>query len=220
MALLTLPSLKKRLGVTDTDDDGDLTDIVTEATYAVTTFLGFDPATVGDTVTANPNGSDVLVIPKAGPTGVFTITAVYEDATQPPTFDSTTLLTAGTDYTQKRAGSPALVRLGRNWPADVRREYNRLAGTYYPSVGSVQITYTVDYSAALAAAKRAALAEALALWNVANGGMGLGAVVSDSMDGASVTINTSLWQQRKGGTPFVSPVAAAMLDPHRLPVLG
>lgn len=216
MPLLTIQSLKKRLGLSDTDDDSDLSDIVAESIAVVNAYLGYDPTGVGVTVALNPNGGRILTIPQVGPNAVATITSVHEDYGTPPTFDATTLLTAGTDYRQEREGGSALVRLNANWPAQVRREEDRLAGTIGPGCGWVQVVYTVSNAAVLAVAKRAALAEALAQWNFTNGGMGLGLVTTDSMDGASVTINTNAVQRKQtSGSPFLSPAVAAMLDPFR-----
>lgn len=215
MALLTVPQLKKRLGLTENDDDADLADIVAGATAAVKAFLGYDPEGTSFDVELNPNGGSLLTLPDAPPSCTVTVTSVYESYGRPPVYDSTTLLTVNLDYRQEREGGSALIRVNANWPAEWRREADRLAGNISQRGGAVRVVYTVSNSLALAAAKRAAMLEALSQWNVTNGGFGLGAVTGESVDGLSETVNTSLLPQRKDAAGLMSPVAAAVLGPFR-----
>lgn len=215
MALLTVASLKSELGITDNDDDADLTAIVAGAAAAVKAYLGYDPETVSITETLNPSGDTLLTLRSAPPHCPVTVTSVWEDTGRPPVWDATTLLVAGDDYTQERPGGSALVRLGRHWPFDAVRGLDRLAATVRPDVGAVRVAYTLDTSLPLAAARRAALLEAMVSWNVTNGGFGLGAVTGESVDGLSTTVNTGLLPQRKDAGGLMSPAAAALLGPFR-----
>lgn len=220
MALLTLAALKKRLSITDTDDDADLSGVVAASIAAVESFLGYDPEVVAVTEYCNPNAGDVILLRNAPPGSPVTITSLWEDWSNPPTFDSTTLLTADTDYQQERTGSAAIRRLNRNWPVQVRREYDRLGRMLSPTTGTVKVTYTLDTANVLAVAKRAALMEAMAQWNYTTGGMGIGLVTSDSMDGASLSINTNVIQSKDTSTLFLSPAPPVLLKSFRKPLIG
>lgn len=215
MALLTVPSLKKRLGITENDDDADLSDIVAGAVAAVKAFLGYDPETTSVVENLNPTGDTLLTLRSAPPFCPVTITSLWEDTSRPPTWDSTTLLEAGIDYAQERPGGSAVVRLGRHWPCDWGRAVDRLGPGVRADIGAVRVAYTLDTSLPVAAAKRAAMLEALAQWSVVNGGYGLGAVTGESVDGLSETVNTGLLPQRKDAMGLMSPVAAAVLGPFR-----
>lgn len=220
-ALLLTPTLKLALSISTTDGDALLDIYVAAAIKRVNTFLGYDPTSTGATVVASPNAGQILTIPRVGPNSTVTVTTVHEDWTNPPTFDATTLLVAGTDYTQQAAGSSTLVRLNANWPAQVRVETDRLGGTLGPLVGTVQIIYTVDYSAVLAEAKLVALFEAMALWNRGTAGFGLGFVTGESVDGLSEKIDMQFGPARKGGNGGFSTAGAAdRLDDYRLPLIG
>lgn len=220
--LLTLAELKAELGITETDRDGRLTRLVTAAGKAVETYLGWSPEVTDYTVYENPNAGRVLLLRDAPPNCPVTITNVWEDWGNPPTFDSTTLLTDGTDYEQERTGGASLIRLTGNWPVQVRRETDRLGKGLYPTTATVKVVFVLDTAAALSAAQGAALAEALVRWNVLTGGMGLGVVSSDGMDGASISIDTKFAQGAKPieQGPLMSPIAARYLKDYRKNPIG
>ncbi len=222
MAILTLQSLKKRLGVTDNDDDADLSDIVAASIALVEAYLGYDPETTAYSDRCAPTGERDLLLPSAPPNCPVTVTTVNVDTAHPPTWAAETLLVADEDYRQERAGGANLVRLNGHWPADWMRGPDRLAATLRSDVGSVRVVYVIDNTNVLAAAKRAALVEALAQYNLVNGGQGIGFVTGETVDGLSETINTSAFQAGRkpnSGNPFVSPAAATWLAPFRkLPI--
>jgi hypothetical protein len=216
--LLSLPLFKSELGISSTDRDARLTQLVSAAAQAVKDYLGWDPETAdfatGHTEYLGPNGGDSVSVRDVGCNVPVTVSAVYLDDSRE--FASDTLLELDTDYMQAKAGSTAIVRLGCNWPYEVRRAPDRLAGTIGADTGTLKVVYTADTTAALSAAQEAALMEALARYNLGTGGRGVGLVTSASMDGASITINTDVISRKKeGAADFISPVVAGMLKNYR-----
>lgn len=217
MALVTGAELTAALGL-DPSQSAAATLVAAASSAAVRAYLGFSPETTTYTDYLSPNGGADLTLTSAPPGCPVTVTTVHEDTER--VFGSDTLLVAGTDYQQIYHGafkSWALRRIGRNWWLDVRRQVNRLAGTIYPSIGTVKAVYAVDTADVLAAAKEAALGEAMARWNLRDGGMGVGLVTSDSMDGASVSVSVNRANGRKTNSAdgFVSPYVSGMIDSWR-----
>jgi hypothetical protein len=224
MALVTRAALKARLGIAsgDTSKDDDLDGIIAAASGLVRSYLGYDPETTGtQTEYLAPLGAEMLTLRKTPPRAGVTLTAVWEATTSdPPVFDNDNLLTSGTDYTQERPGGNGIIRLNRNWLYCPRKMPNRLASVNLPYVGTVKVTYTMDLTDHLAVAKRAALMECMTQARLTYKGGGMGLVTSDGMDGASVSINTSVkgnsGRKANSADGFVSPVVAGMLDAFRL----
>lgn len=223
MALVTLSALKARLGIAsgDTSRDTDLEGIIAAAEGMTRKYLGYDPETTGtQTEYLAPIGAEMLTLRKTPPRAGITLTAVWEATKTPAVFDDGNLLTAGTDYTQERPGGNGIIRLNRNWLYDARRMPSRLAAVFLPETGTVKVTYTMDLTDHLAVAKRAALMECMTQARLTYKGGGMGLVTSDGMDGASVSINTSVkgnsGRKANSADGFVSPVVAGMLDPFRL----
>ncbi len=219
MALVTLTSLKARLGIaaSDTGRDDDLEGVITAAESMVRKYLGWNPEVSGtQTAYLNPDSAETLSL-RTPPNCPVTILTVHEDGDRD--FGADSLLTADEDYAQERAGSPTLIRLNRNWRNSARRMPNRLAAVLLPEIATVKVTYTLDTADALAVAKQACLMECMARANLSYNGMGVGLVTSDSMDGASVTVNTNANPStaKQGLNGFVSPVVAGMLKDFRFP---
>lgn len=220
MALVTLANLKARLGIAsgDTSRDTDLDGIIAAAEGLVRKYIGWNPEISGtQTAYLNPNAAETLSL-RTPPNCPVTVLTVHEDGDRD--FDADSLLTVNEDYAQERAGSPTLIRLNKNWRYTQRRMTNRLAAVLLPEVGTVKVTFTLDTTDALAVAKRACLMECMAQASLTYDGKGIGVVTSDSMDGASVTINTSVkgnsGRKQNSADGFVSPAVAGMLDPFRL----
>lgn len=232
MALVTVAQLKRRLGITGTTCDADLADTIASAVGAVASYLSWDDDLFDDvadttdvsavpvTEFISPLGAELVTLRKAPPRVPVTLTAVWESTGLPPVFDADTLLTAGTDYAQEKEGGSAIVRLNRNWYYSARRMPNRLGAVFLPSTGTVKVTYTLNATRAKAVISSAALFQAMAEWQASYAGMGIGLVTSDSMDGASVSINTDVrgnsGRKANSADGFTSPLVAGMLDPFRL----
>jgi hypothetical protein len=211
MALVTASQLALQLGVSEAN--GNLTRIAAAVSSAVVAYLGWNPETSSYTEYLDGTGGNLLTLDS--PPVPIAVTAVYEDRDK--VFGSDTLLTADDDYSQRKNGTDGLgvlVRLGTTWPYAVRGAVGRLAGTVQHEQGCVKCTYTTTNTDALAAAQQAARIEGAALYNLEVSGAGLGIVTSDSMDGASVSVQGRV---RPGQRPnsrdgFVSPYVAGMLD--------
>ena len=219
MALVTLANLKARLGIAsgDTSRDTDLEGIIAAAEGMTRKYLGWNPEITGtQTAFLNPNAAETLTL-RTPPNCPVTVTAVYQDENRE--FTAETLLTVDEDYIQERPGSSTLIRLNRNWPYSARRMPNRLAGVFLPVIGTVKVTYTLDTTDALAVAKRACLMECMAQASLTYDGKGVGVVTTDSMDGASVTVNTNTkgsgGRKQNSADGFASPLVAGMLDAFR-----
>ncbi len=219
MALVTLANLKARLGIAsgDTSRDTDLEGIIAAAEGMVRKYLDWNPEVTGtQTAYLNPNGAETVVI-RVPPDCPLTILTVHEDEHR--VFGADTLLTVNEDYIQERPGSPVLIRLNRNWPFSVRRMPNRLAAVLLADIGTIKVTYTMDTADALAVSKRACLYECMAQAGVTYDGKGVGVVTTDSMDGASVTVNTNTkgsgGRKQNSADGFASPLVAGMLDAFR-----
>ena len=234
MALVTLSELKSALGIAsgDTSRDTRLTAIIAGVAGPICSYLGWDDDLFDDVVdTADvsavavteylaPLGAEVLTLRKVPPRCPVTLTAVWEATKTPAVFDNDNLLTAGTDYTQERPGGIGIIRLNRNWLYDARRMPNRLAAVFLPETGTVKVTYTLKATKAKATISNAALMECMAQASLTYDGKGIGLVTTDSMDGASVTINTSAkgnsGRKANSADGFASPAVAGMLDSFRM----
>lgn len=219
MALVTLANLKARLGIAsgDTSRDTDLEGIIAASEGMVRKYLQWNPELTGtQTAYLNPLSAETLAL-RVPPNCPVTVLTVNEDDNRD--FDAESLLTADEDYIQERTGSPVLIRLKRNWSFSARRMPSRLAAVLLPEIATVKVTYTLDTTDALAVAKRACLYECMAQAGATYDGKGIGVVTTDSMDGASVTVNTntksSSGRKANSADGFASPLVAGMLDPFR-----
>ena len=215
MALVTRSQIKAKLGIADatTTYDDEIDAIISSATYQIQQYLGYDSEATSYTEYLDGTGGKEVVLDC--PPLPVSVTAVYEDWER--AFGSDTLLTAESDYIQRKNGSVGLgvlVRLPTVWPFQARREVDRLASTVQSAEGVIKVTYTATNTAVLAAAKRAAQLECTAAWN-ASGSFGLGVVTGDNMDGAGVTVSQVQKAQRRADSAdgFVSPLVAPMLSP-------
>jgi hypothetical protein len=212
MALLTAANLALYVGVSESN--GDLTAVAASVDYGIKAYLGWDPEVSNYTEYLDGTGTQEIVLDC--PPVPLEVQDVYLDPDR--LFTSDTLLTADEDYVQRRNGTDGLgvlVRLNNVWPASQRASLGRLAATLAHRQGVIEVTYTTDNTAALAAATMAARMEGTALYlSYVNGG-GMGLVTNDSMDGASIgiTLRTRPGQRPNSRDSFASPMVASMLDP-------
>lgn len=226
MPIICDTDIATRLGLSPSDNS--LVGIADSVNASIVGFLWFDPsANATKTEYFDTNGGSLLAL-NHGP--VASITSVnelgsawwgwwttnggaYAEGTDP--FDSTNLLTYGTDYAWNiDAGSrgPVLVRLNSLWPISWTRAPNRLAGNLSPSWGCVRCIYQVDDSGVLAIAKNAAMMEAL--YRQKMGFFGFGFANSAGMDGASVSITPYVRQGKAVRGGLLNPTAVELLSPY------
>lgn len=224
MALLSLVTLKARLGITVTTYDVDLQDIIDAVTGMINAYVGVvSVEATSYTEYVNPGPGAELITLKLPPSRCpITITHLYEDTGREWAAD--TELEAGTQYLQEKAGGTGIIRLDRNWLYQLRCMPDRLAAVLLAQTGTVKVEYTVDNAELLAAAKRAAMMEAVAQWRAFFYGASIGNITSDTMDGASVKIDTNAkgnsGRKANSADGFVSPLVAGMLDFWRKVSIG
>lgn len=216
-----LTTLKLRLGVTVSTYDSVLNDMLTGAGAAISAYLGYDPTVTAVTEYLNTRGEQVLPLSRYP---ITSVDHVYQDENGyygqvAGAFASTTELVQGTDYSWDIDRGSLVGRLWRinwRWPFRTTRGVLQLAGTQDYCPGCVKAVYTVDNTAVLAACKQAAYLEASAQWRLMK--TGIGAVLSESIDGYSVTVS----QLQKANAVkdskdnFVSPFVAGILRPFAI----
>lgn len=220
--LITLDELKAALGITDSASDTRLTRIIAAATAMINAYVGV--ASVEATIYTeyvNPGPGAELITLKLPPSRCpITIDNLYESASR----EFTCVLEEGVDYLQERAGGMGVIRLGRNWMYSLRTMPDRLAAILLAQTGTVKVEYTVDNAELLAVAGEAALAESIARYNAFLNGASIGNVTSDTMDGASVRIDTNIkgnsGRKANSADGFTSPLVAGWLDPWRKVSIG
>ena len=218
-----LTNFKLRIGVTVSTYDTILTEILEGVGAAITAYLGFDPTETSITEYLDSNGQEVLWL-KRWP--VSAVTAVYEDdqagnyGQAVDSFPASSELEEGTQYVwaianKSRVGK--LIRLNQFWPMAVDVQPQSLSGLRWYDRGSVKVQYTVDNADLLLACKQCAYLEAAAQFR--SMATGMGAVLSESVDGYSVTVSAtqkSKVGQEDSADGFVSPQAAGLLRPWRM----
>lgn len=212
MPLVTASSLALQLGVPESN--GDLTAVAAAVNSKIKAYLGWDVEVSSYTEYLDGTGAAELVLDS--PPVPVSVTTVHEDRNR--VFGSDTLLTAGTNYVQRKNGTVGLgvlVRIGAVWPWMSRPSVGRLAAVLAPNQGVVKVVYTTTNTDALAVATMAARMEGKALYDAYTAGGGIGVVTNDGMDGASIGITL---RDRPGKRPnsrdnFVSPLVADMLTP-------
>lgn len=217
MAWITLPTVKHQLGITATAYDSELVAVLRGVESAVARYLGYDPSPAETTEYYDGDGTTVLTLRRMP---VISITSVYLDREgqfgKTGAFGTSTLLTAGTDYTAAidEFGAGRLLRLNGFWPLRYERATGRLAAILRENPGCVKVTYSagaIDPAIALAG-----MYEAKALWAVRLNG--IGAMMSESLDGRSIgltQLSVGYMGQSLSSSPFVSPLAGALLQPFR-----
>lgn len=224
MALITLLELKTALGITDSASDTRLTRIIAAATAMINAYVGVTSVeTTSYTEYVNPGPGAELITLKLPPSRCpITITSLYEDTTR--AWAVGTLLASGTDYLQEKVGGTGIIRLNQNWLYSLRTMPDRLAPVLLAQIGTVKAVYTIDNAELLAVAGEAALAESIARYNAFLNGASIGNVTSDTMDGASVRIDTNIkgnsGRKANSADGFTSPLVAGWLDPWRKVSIG
>lgn len=219
MAYLRLSTIKTQLGLgADNSFDAELSGLLMAVEASIARFLGFDPSPATTTEFYDGNGTPYLPLRR---TPVQTVSSVYLDETavfsSTGAFASSTLLTLGTDYTVAidAFGNGQIVRTRSIWPLRYERQTGRLSPLLHENPGCIKVTYTAGEINPIIAA--AGLSEAKAMWSMrANG---IGAMMSESLDGRSISL-TQL-NLNGGKTPrFVSGLAEMMLSPlRRIPMV-
>lgn len=159
-SLMTLDTLKAILGVrpTNTAKDTQYTALLDAASAYLEQYCGRKFAKTTYTEYYSGNGQRALVLRQRP---VWSITSVHVDhqgyfGTSPSPFGTSTLLTAGTDYSLEQdlatvSGQPIsrsglLIRIGTIW-AEMGRQYfpGKLATEIGPAFGNIKVVYVAGY---------------------------------------------------------------------------
>ena len=210
-----------RLGISvPTGDDLTIVNQALEsAAGLVVNYLGFDPSVSSITEYIDGYGKRDVALQRWPVTAV---TSVYEqregnNGQSDDPFPADTLLDQGVDYTWNRSeggNNGILTRLNNLWPYAVTRDVNRIGFSTGALRGCIKVVYTIDNANVLVAAQQATYLEATVLYQAMTTAMGT--VLSDSMDGASVTVTA--FQRMNTNDPrdvFSSPMAANLLRLYR-----
>lgn len=224
---LCLNRFKSRMGITVDTYDVDLQETLDSVWALAVKWLGYDPQLQEYTeyFSGAETGSSKLYL---GKYPVVTDSVIVEVNYQGFygqggfTFGTSDLWERGQDYavmTEEGRRPGILYAINQSWPYQFTILPCNLSGELAPCMGCIR----VQYEAGLTADEIKPITSALyteAAADFRSQATGFGAILSDSMDGASVSVsqvtNQGLW---KGANPFTSPFTAGKLVQwRRLPV--
>lgn len=228
LAYTNVPDWKARLSALPaTGSDPALAGILAGVEASILSWLGYPPYRTAATYTEfySGTGTHWLTLRQRPVPDAASVTDVRVDLAGywgqgPNTFDSTTVLTQGTDYAVEVEGFAAervgtLYRIGTPWPAAWTRPLNRLAAEPAPYPGPVRVVYTTGNVAPPADVVEAGYLEASARWMARRG---VGPVVSESREGRSLTM--AYTPPEAAASAFVSAAAKGILSQHRRIPIG
>lgn len=176
-------------------------------------------------------GGHVVQLPTLAP--VWSVSAVYLDrggnyGQTTGSFDATaSLLTLGTDYTlDLRTHNTDVMgpytgvirRLNAHWPQGQGRKEGRLANHVEPVRGCIKVTAVTGFKNGAPADVVMAAYQAVSAAYLSR--TGIGAVLSQSVDGVSKSYGTPAGTILEGeSAPFITPFLKAVLRPYRRAVL-
>lgn len=154
MALTTVAAVKTYLKISDSSEDTFLTAVLAYADALIKRYLNQNIESATYTEYYSGNGTRHIRLRQRP---VTSITSVYLDSggyfgTGTDAFASTTLLTAGTDYTIVKdqsdgsSKSGLLERLNGMWPQVAVRTVGMLTPAYENNRGNIKVTYVGGYS--------------------------------------------------------------------------
>ena len=155
MALTTVGNVKTFIGLTTTADDAFL-DLVLPAVEAeVKKYIDRDIESTSYVDWYGGNWSNILSLNEFPVTSISEVKEDLQGGSGAITgsFSSTTILTAGSDYTTVKDGRNQLIETGRLfrmngvWQGWYRRKGGLLTPTRVPSEGTIKVTYTAGYAA-------------------------------------------------------------------------
>lgn len=154
MALTTLAQIKAFQGITGTASDAQLSALLLAADPILKAYLGRDIESTSYTQFYSGTNTKHLVLRQRPVTAVTNVWVDNNGNFGSGTgFDSTTLLTAGTDYalqydqdsTTSRSG--ILVRINTTWPeVFLNYTFGRLVRETGPALGNIKVQYTAGYT--------------------------------------------------------------------------
>lgn len=160
MALVTLAMIKLHLGIAtgDTSEDDLLNQLITQAGAVINNHINRNLEQADYTEFYAGNGQRELLLRNYP---VQTVTSVYVDSSAyygdgPSAFGSTTLLTAGVDYTlhqnfssggTQKSGTGILLRIGNVWPSMLEKHGGLLAQNQANAIGNIKVVYRAGYAA-------------------------------------------------------------------------
>lgn len=218
---LSLSLLKTQLGILNTAQDTYLNLILNSVEANIKTYLGFDPLVTDILEYADSWGTPTVYLRRQP---VVSVEHVYENPNGnygqgDDPFPANTELVQGTDFVlvKDHTDNWCIRRLNRVWPWLWYRQPTAVSSSLGRYPGCIKIEYTVDNTDVMYICSEAGQMEAIARYRL--GLTGTGVVTSDSMDGASVSVNN--WRRNPyneradSRDQFVSPVVSTMLHPLR-----
>lgn len=219
---ISLTNVKTQLGISGTSQDTYLGAIISSVETNINTYLGFDPTETEIVEFIDTRGTAQIYLRRSP---ITSVDAVYENpmayygSPVEDAFEADSLLVDGVDYVwvKDHINCNALLRLKQVWPLLWGRQPTALSSSIIPCPGCVKVEYTVDPTDMLTVCAEAGLLETIARYKATMTGTGI--VTSDSMDGASVSVNnwrSNPYNQRPDSREaFISPFVSTMLHPFR-----
>ncbi len=211
--LTDIAFLRLRANIPSAFSDAEVTSLFDAVEQEFEVWLGYSPASVSRTWFLNgslSNPSRLTLLPFT--TAVASVYVAQDGFFDPANFTADQLLTAYTDYALEDVGGlkpGVLVRHNTTWPLDHTKSPNRLAFNLNGALGCVRVTFTAGLNALqMAQVREAGMLEATALYRSWKNP--IGSVTSDSLDGASVSINPYMFN-RSGLPAFLSPATEMIL---------
>ena len=217
-------TLRARTGEPPATPEPLLRAALASAQASAVSFLGFDPSPGTFTEFYDGDGTPTIVLSRRWVTSVAEVrldnSGQYGqgDPANPP-FGATTVLAAGTYYLQTRgADRVGVLSRGRGlcWPGGWTRLPGRLSDSPVSRAGCVRVTYTSAFDSGCPGVPPdildAVYFEAAA--RTASWATGMGAQMSSSLDGRSVSVSAAPGAAFIA-SPFLSPIALNILARYR-----
>lgn len=217
MAFATVPTLKNELGIlaNDNSQNAELERLINAVSIKISRFIGFDPWPKQTTEFYDGTGSTFLPLLRKP---VQSVDSVWVDVTANGGVvnsftDAQSLLVPNVGYTVRydpfRAAT--LVRVNNVWPQRYERRAGNLASILYENPGCIRVLYTAGEVSPLF--EQAAITECKAIYSMrANG---LGALMSESIGGRSISLTAQTELLGNQQQKFASPLAQLLLGDYQ-----
>lgn len=214
--LVSWQTLKSRLGIPigDNTRNAELEALASAVSHRIIRYIGFDPTPKSCTEYYDGDGSTRLRLRRHP---VISIDSVYVDVTANAVTNAFTdpfsLLSPGTGYVLERDnfGYGTLLRVNNVWPQRYERRAGNLAAILYPNPGCIKVTYRAGEQNPVF--EEAGIMECKAIFSMRKNGMG--AMMSESIDGRSITLTVPAGMLGNQPRKFVSEAAQLLLSDYQ-----
>lgn len=211
--IVSSQTLKNRLGIPATDNsrNAEFEALAAAVSTRIVRYIGFDPSPKLCVELYDGDGSTRLRLNRHP---VIEVETVYVDVmansgVSGAFTDPASLLVQGVGYTLERDqfGYGTLLRVNNVWPQRYERRAGNLGAILYPNPGCIQVAYRAGEVNPVF--EEAGIMECKAIFSMRKNG--LGAMMSESIDGRSISLTAPAGMLGKQPRKFVSEAAQLML---------